>query len=74
MDEHAPIHHAVIKVVSAVGVFMTIDLWTTAGKVCAATYSMLIMAEWLWKRVIKPLSVRLGWIKTPNVITQDTEV
>lgn len=60
MDQ--PINHALLKGTSAVAVFATIDLWTDIGKVCAATYSMLILAEWLWKRAVRPFAIRRGWI------------
>lgn len=58
----SPIHHAGVKLVTAVGVAMTIDLWTTIGKLCAASYSILILGEWVWKRVIRPHAVRRGWL------------
>ena len=74
--QDTPINHAAVKVASAVGVFATIDLWTTLGKVCAATYSILILAEWVWKRVIKPVAIKRGWIKPPakNVIIQSEDL
>lgn len=68
-----PINHAAVKAVSAVGVFATIDLWTTVGKVCAATYSVAILAEWLWKRIFKPLALHYGWVRSKSVIIRDGE-
>ena len=32
----------------------------------AATYTSFLMVEWLWKKLIKPLLVRHGWMAPPK--------
>ena len=62
MESHTdPVRYAFLKFVSALGVIFTIDAWTTLGKFCAAAYSIAILSEWLWKKVIKPFFIRQGW-------------
>ena len=62
MDE---IHHPITKVILTAGAYVSIawlDILTTAGKVCAALTAIAIFSEWAWKRVLKPVGVRFGWI------------
>lgn len=64
MDE---IHHPIVKALVASGAYVSIawlDVLTTAGKVCAALTAIAIFTEWLWKRIVKPAALRLGWIKS----------
>lgn len=49
------IHHPVAKLIAGLTTVATIDLLTTAGKVCGALVSIWLLGELLWKRVIRPM-------------------
>lgn len=37
--------------------------WATIAQMAAALYTMLLMGEWFWKKLWRPLAERRGWIK-----------
>ncbi len=71
------IKHPVAKAASALGTGATakaaeaavapdvVAVWTLGdlASLLAAIYSACLLTEWLWKRVLKPLAQRRGWIK-----------
>lgn len=54
------IHHPFAKLIAAIGVYFTIDMLTTAGKVAGAILTICLLAEWVWKRILKPLLINTG--------------
>jgi len=57
------IKHPVAKVASAGAVFLGGMTWGEVASMLAALYTACLIIEWLWKRVLKPLAQRRGWIK-----------
>lgn len=49
----------VVTVWAAVG----ITTWADVASFLAACYSMLLISEWLYKRVIKPVLIKKGILK-----------
>lgn len=37
--------------------------WGTIASIVAALYTMLLIGEWFWKKLWRPLFERRGWIK-----------
>ena len=37
--------------------------WGGVASFLAAFYSAMVAGEWLWKKVFKPMAIRLGWMK-----------
>lgn len=37
--------------------------WGELASMLAAIYTGCLMVEWVWKRLLKPLAQRRGWIK-----------
>ena len=37
--------------------------WATIAQMAAALYTMLLMGEWLWKKLWRPFCERRGWLK-----------
>lgn len=37
--------------------------WATIAQMAAALYTMLLMGEWFWKKLWRPLAERRGWVK-----------
>lgn len=37
--------------------------WGTIAQMAAALYTMLLMGEWFWKKLWRPLAERRGWVK-----------
>ena len=40
-----------------------ITSWAEAASALAALYTLLLIAEWLWKRLGRPFCERRGWVK-----------
>lgn len=70
------IKHPVAKAASAIGTGATVKaaeaaahvdatVWTLGdmASLAALVYSLCLLTEWFWKRVLKPLAHRRGWIK-----------
>lgn len=62
------IHYPVIKVataitapVAAVGLTEAATMAALIASSLAAIYTTVLLSEWLWKRLLKPLAVRMGW-------------
>lgn len=37
--------------------------WATIAQMAAALYTMLLMGEWFWKKLWRPMAEQRGWIK-----------
>jgi len=37
--------------------------WGTIASIVAAIYTSLLICEWLWKKIVRPLAERWKWIK-----------
>lgn len=71
------IKHPVAKAASAIGTGATVKaaeaavspeaaaVWTLGdmASLAALVYSLCLLIEWLWKRVLKPIAQRRGWVK-----------
>ena len=73
-----PIHAPVAKAVSAnVAAFFALNSWSDVAAVLAALYSVLLIVEWVWKRVARPYAERRGWVKPKprrNLLTRATDL
>ncbi len=47
--------------------------WGTIASIMAAAYTALLIGEWLWKKLLRPLAERRGWVKPRKrwIITLD---
>jgi hypothetical protein len=74
MNEHSDIAAPMLKV-ATVWAAIGITSWSDMAAFLAAVYSLLLLIEWLWKKVFRPFAVWRGWVKpvVGNVITSDTE-
>lgn len=74
-DQHAEIATPVAKTLTmwaTIAAGIGVNTWAEAASFasfCAAAlgalYSMLLLLEWFWKRIWRPLGVKLGWVKAP---------
>lgn len=46
----------------SVGAVSTWD-WGTIAAVLAALYTVLLIVEWVWKRIGRPIAEARGWVK-----------
>jgi pyrroloquinoline quinone (PQQ) biosynthesis protein C len=37
--------------------------WGELASMLAAIYTLCLLAEWVWKKVLKPIAIHNGWIK-----------
>ena len=40
-----------------------ITSWTEAAAFAGFIYSMLLIGEWVWKKIARPFAERRGWVK-----------
>lgn len=59
----------VLTVWAAIG----ITSWAEAASFAAFLYSMVLLAEWFWKKLIKPFLIYRGWIKWRVIGDEDAE-
>jgi hypothetical protein len=52
----------VIKVTTAWGL-VGITSWADAASALAAVYTTFLLAEWFWKKVLRPYLVSRGWMR-----------
>ena len=62
MSDDTTIHHPVLKVVSAVVVTAGGLTWGEIASIMASIYTLCLITEWLWKKLVKPLAIHHGWI------------
>ena len=51
-----------IKIVTAWAA-VGVTSWTDVASVLAALYTLLLIFEWLWKKIGRPFCERHGWLK-----------
>ena len=61
-SDQGAISAPVMKAVSAWGV-VAITSWADVAAMLAAIYTILLMGEWCWKKVIRPIAEARGWIR-----------
>ena len=55
-----------LKIISA-WALIGITSWADFAAFLGAVYTSLLILEWLWKKVLRPIAVSKGWIKpTPE--------
>lgn len=52
----------VAKIMSA-WALVGVTSWAEAASFAAFCYSLILIGEWLWKRIARPLLVARGWVK-----------
>lgn len=60
--ENNDINMPVAKVVS-LWALIGVTSWADAAAFAGFAYSMLLIAEWLWKKLGRSFAVRRGWVK-----------
>lgn len=45
-----------------VGAASTVD-WSQIAAMLASAYTLLLICEWTWKKVLRPFCERRGWVK-----------
>lgn len=63
----------VAKVVSLWAV-IGVTSWTEAAAFAGFVYSMILIAEWFWKKLIRPIAERRGWVKRRKARASDSEM
>lgn len=60
------------KIVTAWAAF-ALTSWTDVAGALAAVYSLLLILEWLWKRLGRPFAEDRGWVKRSKRRKDDDE-
>jgi O-antigen/teichoic acid export membrane protein len=61
MNPPEEIQNQVVKVASAWGV-IAFTSWAEFAAFLGALYTMVLLTEWFWKKMWRPLLVRLGYL------------
>jgi hypothetical protein len=69
---NSQVENQTAKIVSA-WALIGITSWAEAASFAAFLYSLLLISEWCWKKVGKPLLIRWGYIAAPTKDTADGE-
>ena len=56
------IKHPAVKAASGILASVGAMSWGELAQAAAFIYSACLIVEWVWKRVLKPLAQRRGWI------------
>lgn len=43
-----------------------ITSWTDFAAFLGAVYSALLIGEWAWKKVLRPMCITWGWVRPPS--------
>lgn len=62
MNQSDEVASPVVKV-ATLWATIYITSWTDAAAAIAFFYTMALFAEWLWKKIIRPLLLEWGWVK-----------
>lgn len=66
MSKDYEVNHPVLKIFSAILASLAGMSWGEIASMLAAGYTVLLIVDWFWKRIFKPVCVRKGWIKGSN--------
>lgn len=55
------ISHPVVKFASAVVVWATSLTWGERAQVAAFAYTMLLIFDWFWRRILRPWLIACDW-------------
>jgi hypothetical protein len=62
-DQAFSVGHPVLKVLTAWLAVVGISSWAEAAAFIGFLYTLCLMGEWVWKRIVKPYCARRGWIE-----------
>jgi hypothetical protein len=62
-DTHSTVSHPVIKIITAWLAAYGITSWGDAASVVAFAYTVLLLVDFVWKKVGRAAFERRGWIK-----------
>lgn len=71
MDDQ--IKHPWLKAITALAAGFGVSSWSDFAAFVAAVYTLVLMAEWFWKKFWRPLLERHGIVKRRNRRASDRE-
>lgn len=72
MDDASKVNHPGLKLASVGVVWIGSMTWGEIASMLAAGYTLLLIVDWLWKRLGRPYALRRGWIKGRPLDFMDT--
>ena len=51
MEQHTSVAHPVLKIITAWAAALGIGSWSDLAAALAALYSLILICEWLWKKL-----------------------
>ena len=63
MNQSEQISHPVVKGVSVAAAGIGALSWPDIAAILASIYTLVLMGEWAWKKVLRPYLARCGWIE-----------
>jgi hypothetical protein len=62
MDDHTHIEGSAVKILSAWAV-IGITSWADFAAFLGAIYTFVLLSEWAYKKVVRPICIARGWMK-----------
>lgn len=62
IEQHSSVAAPGVKLVTAWAA-VGITSWAEAASALAALYTIILIGEWLWKKLVRPFLERRGWIQ-----------
>lgn len=61
-EQNISVDHAGLKITTA-WVATAFTSWAEFAAFLAAIYTMCLLGEWLWRKILRPFAERHGWVK-----------
>lgn len=62
MNDDTAVSHPILKVASVVAVTIGGLTWGEIAQIMASIYTLCLITEWIWKKLVKPLAIHRGWL------------
>ncbi len=60
---YTSVDYAPVKIATAWLAAIGISSWSDFAALLAALYSLILIGEWVWKKLLRPCFERRGWVK-----------
>ena len=65
------INHPTLKAASVIAAGIAGFTWSQLAAILSCIYASILIGEWLWKRIFKPMALTHGWIKPKTIWIED---
>lgn len=63
MNDRGSVVSQPLAKIATVWAAVGVTSWADFASFLAALYSAILISEWMWKRIIRPILISKGWLK-----------